>query len=182
MRRSTIHLRNQQCAGSGRSQYKRLTADVPSSTEPADGSGLLHAHLPTSKVVKAVNHIYAAELTTQGSDLLRQPIPRRCSRPKSRSFSTRSRFSGVIEPACVRSGVEQAQCPGGSSTANSAIHGIPHQPELWHRRLLPRLAREPLPPSARHRRVLDMMLCPVRACLEHHSRDIAPRLGVARRR
>ena len=27
---------------------------------------LLQAHLPTSKVVKAFNHIYAAELTTQG--------------------------------------------------------------------------------------------------------------------
>src|SRR4029078_6047254 len=27
---------------------------------------LLQAHLPTSKVVKALNHIYAAELTTHG--------------------------------------------------------------------------------------------------------------------
>ena len=27
---------------------------------------LLQAHLPTSKVVKAFNHIYAAELTTHG--------------------------------------------------------------------------------------------------------------------
>ena len=33
---------------------------------------LLQAHLPTSKVVKAFNHIYAAELTTDG-----QPAGRR---------------------------------------------------------------------------------------------------------
>jgi predicted dinucleotide-binding enzyme len=33
---------------------------------------LLQAHLPTAKVVKAFNHIYAAELTTQAS----RPAPR----------------------------------------------------------------------------------------------------------
>jgi 8-hydroxy-5-deazaflavin:NADPH oxidoreductase len=34
--------------------------------ESATTSELLQAHLPTSKVVKAFNHIYAAELTTHG--------------------------------------------------------------------------------------------------------------------
>lgn len=34
--------------------------------ESATTSELLQAHLPTSKVVKAFNHIYAAELTTDG--------------------------------------------------------------------------------------------------------------------
>ncbi len=34
--------------------------------ETATTSELLQAHLPTSKVVKAFNHIYAAELTTHG--------------------------------------------------------------------------------------------------------------------
>ena len=35
-------------------------------TEATTTSELLQAHLPTSKVVKAFNHIYAAELTTHG--------------------------------------------------------------------------------------------------------------------
>src|SRR5919202_279841 len=35
-------------------------------TESTTTSELLQAHLPTSKVVKAFNHIYAAELTTHG--------------------------------------------------------------------------------------------------------------------
>jgi predicted dinucleotide-binding enzyme len=34
--------------------------------EKTTSSGLLQAHLPKSKVVKAFNHIYAAELTTHG--------------------------------------------------------------------------------------------------------------------
>ncbi len=34
--------------------------------ESTTTAGLLQAHLPTSKVVKAFNHIYAAELTTEG--------------------------------------------------------------------------------------------------------------------
>jgi len=34
--------------------------------ESTTTSELLQAHLPTSKVVKAFNHIYAAELTTHG--------------------------------------------------------------------------------------------------------------------
>jgi predicted dinucleotide-binding enzyme len=34
--------------------------------ESTTTSELLHAHLPTSRVVKAFNHIYAAELTTHG--------------------------------------------------------------------------------------------------------------------
>jgi predicted dinucleotide-binding enzyme len=34
--------------------------------ETTTSSGLLQAHLPESKVVKAFNHIYAAELTTHG--------------------------------------------------------------------------------------------------------------------
>jgi 8-hydroxy-5-deazaflavin:NADPH oxidoreductase len=34
--------------------------------ESSTTSGLLQAHLPASKVVKAFNHIYAAELTTDG--------------------------------------------------------------------------------------------------------------------
>jgi predicted dinucleotide-binding enzyme len=34
--------------------------------ESTTTSELLQAHLPTSKVVKAFNHIYAAELTTDG--------------------------------------------------------------------------------------------------------------------
>ncbi len=35
-------------------------------TESTTTSELLQAHLPTSKVVKAFNHVYAAELTTHG--------------------------------------------------------------------------------------------------------------------
>lgn len=35
-------------------------------SESTTTSGLLQAHLPASKVVKAFNHIYAAELTTHG--------------------------------------------------------------------------------------------------------------------
>jgi predicted dinucleotide-binding enzyme len=35
--------------------------------ETTTNSELLQAHLPTSKIVKAFNHIYAAELTTDGS-------------------------------------------------------------------------------------------------------------------
>ena len=34
--------------------------------QSATSAGLLQAHLPTSKVVKAFNHIYAAQLTTDG--------------------------------------------------------------------------------------------------------------------
>ncbi len=37
--------------------------------ESTTTSELLQAHLPTSKVVKAFNHIYAAELTTHGQPL-----------------------------------------------------------------------------------------------------------------
>ena len=39
-------------------------------TESTTTSELLQAHLPTSKVVKAFNHIYAAELTTHGQPTL----------------------------------------------------------------------------------------------------------------
>jgi predicted dinucleotide-binding enzyme len=35
-------------------------------SESVTSSGLLQAHLPTSRVVKAFNHIHAAELTTHG--------------------------------------------------------------------------------------------------------------------
>jgi 8-hydroxy-5-deazaflavin:NADPH oxidoreductase len=35
-------------------------------TESITTSGLLQAHLPTSKVVKAFNHIYASQITTDG--------------------------------------------------------------------------------------------------------------------
>lgn len=47
--------------------YPQRDGQIPElDDESTTTSELLHAHLPTSKVVKAFNHIYAAELTTHG--------------------------------------------------------------------------------------------------------------------
>jgi len=47
--------------------YPRRDGRIPElDNESTTTSELLQAHLPTSKVVKAFNHIYAAELTTHG--------------------------------------------------------------------------------------------------------------------
>jgi 8-hydroxy-5-deazaflavin:NADPH oxidoreductase len=47
--------------------YPQRDGHIPElDSESATTSELLQAHLPTSKVVKAFNHIYAAELTTHG--------------------------------------------------------------------------------------------------------------------
>ena len=45
-------------------QFIAMIAELDN--ESTTTSELLQAHLPTSKVVKAFNHIYAAELTTHG--------------------------------------------------------------------------------------------------------------------
>jgi predicted dinucleotide-binding enzyme len=47
--------------------YPQRDGQIPElDNESTTTSELLQAHLPTSKVVKAFNHIYAAELTTDG--------------------------------------------------------------------------------------------------------------------
>src|SRR5918911_4271685 len=47
--------------------YPQRDGHIPElDNESTTTSELLQAHLPTSKVVKAFNHIYAAELTTHG--------------------------------------------------------------------------------------------------------------------
>lgn len=47
--------------------YPRRDGQIPElDNESTTTSELLQAHLPTSKVVKAFNHIYAAQLTTDG--------------------------------------------------------------------------------------------------------------------
>jgi hypothetical protein len=47
--------------------YPQRDGNIPElDNESTTTSELLQAHLPTSKVVKAFNHIYAAELTTHG--------------------------------------------------------------------------------------------------------------------
>ena len=47
--------------------YPQRDGRIPElDTESTTTSELLQAHLPTSKVVKAFNHIYAAQLTTDG--------------------------------------------------------------------------------------------------------------------
>jgi predicted dinucleotide-binding enzyme len=47
--------------------YPQRDGHIPElDNESTTTSGLLQAHLPTSKVVKAFNHIYAAHLTTDG--------------------------------------------------------------------------------------------------------------------
>jgi predicted dinucleotide-binding enzyme len=47
--------------------YPQRDGHIPElDSESTTTSGLLQAHLPASKVVKAFNHIYAAELTTDG--------------------------------------------------------------------------------------------------------------------
>jgi predicted dinucleotide-binding enzyme len=47
--------------------YPQRDGQIPElDSESITTSELLQAHLPTSKVVKAFNHIYAAELTTHG--------------------------------------------------------------------------------------------------------------------
>ena len=47
--------------------YPQRDGDIPElDKETTTTSELLQAHLPTSKVVKAFNHIYAAQLTTDG--------------------------------------------------------------------------------------------------------------------
>src|SRR5512143_677920 len=47
--------------------YPQRDGHIPElDNESTTTSGLLQAHLPASKVVKAFNHIYAAELTTHG--------------------------------------------------------------------------------------------------------------------
>ena len=47
--------------------YPQRDGQIPElDNESTTTSELLQAHLPTSKVVKAFNHIYAAELTTHG--------------------------------------------------------------------------------------------------------------------
>lgn len=47
--------------------YPQRDGHIPElESEATTTSELLQAHLPTSKVVKAFNHIYAAELTTHG--------------------------------------------------------------------------------------------------------------------
>ena len=47
--------------------YPQRDGHIPElDSESTTTSELLQAHLPTSKVVKAFNHIYAAELTTHG--------------------------------------------------------------------------------------------------------------------
>ena len=47
--------------------YPQRDGHIPElDNESTTTSELLQAHLPTSKVVKAFNHIYAAELTTDG--------------------------------------------------------------------------------------------------------------------
>jgi len=47
--------------------YPQRDSHIPElDNESTTTSELLQAHLPTSKVVKAFNHIYAAELTTDG--------------------------------------------------------------------------------------------------------------------
>ena len=47
--------------------YPQRDGHIPElDNESTTTAELLQAHLPTSKVVKAFNHIYAAELTTHG--------------------------------------------------------------------------------------------------------------------
>jgi 8-hydroxy-5-deazaflavin:NADPH oxidoreductase len=47
--------------------YPQRDGNIPElDAESTTTSELLQAHLPTSKVVKAFNHIYAAQLTTDG--------------------------------------------------------------------------------------------------------------------
>jgi 8-hydroxy-5-deazaflavin:NADPH oxidoreductase len=47
--------------------YPQRDGNIPElDNESTTTSGLLQAHLPKSKVVKAFNHIYAAQLTTDG--------------------------------------------------------------------------------------------------------------------
>jgi predicted dinucleotide-binding enzyme len=48
--------------------YPQRDGQIPElDTDAATSSELLQAHLPQSKVVKAFNHIYAAQLTTDGT-------------------------------------------------------------------------------------------------------------------
>ena len=48
--------------------YPQRDGQIPElDTDSATSSELLQAHLPKSKVVKAFNHIYAAQLTTDGT-------------------------------------------------------------------------------------------------------------------
>jgi 8-hydroxy-5-deazaflavin:NADPH oxidoreductase len=47
--------------------YPERDGHIPElDTESTTTSGLLQAHLPTSRVVKAFNHIYASQITTDG--------------------------------------------------------------------------------------------------------------------
>ena len=57
--------------------YPERDGHIPElDNESTTTSELLQAHLPTSKVVKAFNHIYAAELTTHGQPRRHQESPR----------------------------------------------------------------------------------------------------------
>jgi predicted dinucleotide-binding enzyme len=111
--------------------------------ESTTTSELLQAHLPTSKVVKAFNHIYAVQLTTDGprdrrtAGLYSSPETTRGRRPPSRGCSTssastrwmraRSRRDGVISAihratvhaAPQRNCVETSRPPSGTLISNS---------------------------------------------------------------
>ena len=57
--------------------YPERDGHIPElDNESTTTSELLQAHLPTSKVVKAFNHIYAAALTPTGSPLERRIVAR----------------------------------------------------------------------------------------------------------
>jgi NAD(P)-dependent dehydrogenase (short-subunit alcohol dehydrogenase family) len=61
--------------------YPQRDGHIPElDNESTTTSELLQAHLPKSKVVKAFNHIYAAELTTHGQPAAMTRRPRRLSR------------------------------------------------------------------------------------------------------
>ena len=57
--------------------YPERDGHIPElDNESTTTAELLQAHLPASKVVKAFNHIYAAELTTDGQAARQQESPR----------------------------------------------------------------------------------------------------------
>ena len=61
--------------------YPQRDGHIPElDDESTTTSELLQAHLPTSKVVKAFNHIYAAQLTTDGQPAARRTVARSSSR------------------------------------------------------------------------------------------------------
>jgi predicted dinucleotide-binding enzyme len=105
--------------------------------ESTTTSELLQAHLPTSKVVKAFNHIYAAQLTTDGRPAgIGHRRQRRCGeihghaparRVRVRCGGCRPAQGGVAHSARhtrlwpATHGGESAQGPGGSQAVRGRV-------------------------------------------------------------